>query len=104
MPFWLEPIASFISMIIGPTTARVLGALGLGTISLTGVQLTLNGVINHVKTAMGGVTSNILDVITMAGFDIFLSLVISAYLGVISIRTLFGAFKKFGFMDLSGGE
>lgn len=104
MPFWLQPIASFIASIIGPTTARVLGAIGLGTISLTGVQMTLNGVIGHIKSGMGGITADMLSVITMAGFDVFLSLIISAYMGVISIRTLFGAFKRFGFMDLNGGE
>ncbi|WP_348678088.1 DUF2523 family protein [Alcanivorax profundi] len=104
MPFWLQPIASFIASIIGPTTARVLGALGVGAISLTGVQLTLNNVINLLKTSIGGVTANILDVITLCGFDVFLSLIISAYMGVISIRTLFGAFRRFGFMDLNGGD
>jgi hypothetical protein len=104
MPFWLQPVAAFIASIIGPTTARVLGAIGLGTISLTGVQVTMDGVIGHIKSAMGGVTSDILAVITMAGFDVFLSLIISAYIGIISIRTLFGAFKRFGFMDLNGGE
>lgn len=104
MPFWLQPVASFIASIIGPTTARVLGALGLGTISLTGVQMTLNSLIGAVKSSMGGITSDILNVITMAGFDVFLSLIFSAYIGIISIRTLFGAFKRFGFMDLNGGE
>lgn len=102
MPFWLQPIASFLSLIIGPTTARVLGALGIGTISLTGVNMTLNSVVDHVKSTMGGVTADILNVATLAGFDVFISLVISAYIGVISIRTLYGAFKRFGFMDLGG--
>jgi len=64
----------------------------------------LDGVIGHIKSGMGGITSDILSVITMAGFDVFLSLIISAYIGIISIRTLFGAFKRFGFMDLNGGE
>lgn len=104
MPFWLQPIASFIAQIIGPTTGRVLGALGLGAISLTGVQMTLNGVITHIKNSMGGVTADILNMVSLLGFDVFLTLVISAYMGVISIRTLLGAFKRFGFMDFEGGD
>lgn len=104
MPSWLQALGVFLAQIISPMTARVMGALGLGAISLTGVQVTLNQIINHIKGAFGGVTADILNMITLAGFDVFIGLVISAYIGVISIRSFYGAFKRFGFMDLGAGD
>jgi len=102
MPKWLEAIGVFLAQYLGAGTARVLGSLGMGAISITGVQITLDQIITHIKSAMGGVTSDILSILTLAGFDVFIGLVISAYLGLVTIRTLLGAFKRLGFMDVSG--
>lgn len=104
MPKWLESIGVFLASIIGPGVGRVMGALGLGAISLTGVQITLDQIITHIQSAVGGVTADIVNVLTLAGFNVYIGLVISAYMGVITIRTLYGAFKRFGFMDLGTGD
>ena len=97
MPAFLAPIAVFLAQIIGPLTSRVLLALGIGVISLTGVQSGINALLNKVTTHFGGVAGDAASLITLAGFDVFFSLVISAYGGVISMKTLYGAYKRFGF-------
>ena len=102
MPAFFSAIGVFLAQIAGPLTGRILGALGIGVISITGVELAVTGVTNQIKSSFGGIPGDIISVATIAGFDTFLSLVISAYIGVISMQALLGAFKRFGFMDFGG--
>ena len=90
----------FLAQIAGGLTARVMSAIGVGVVTITGVQLTMDNVTNHIQTSFGGVPGDIIAVATIAGFDKFLSLVISAYIGVVSVKALWGAFKRFGFMSM----
>ncbi|MFT0141130.1 DUF2523 domain-containing protein [Alcanivoracaceae bacterium MT1] len=103
MPAFLAPIAIFLAQIIGPLTGRVLWALGIGVLSLTGVQSGINALLNQVKTHFGGVPGDMASLISLAGFDVFISLVISAHVGIVGIRTVYGAYKRFGFA-MGGGD
>tara|TARA_A100001391_G_scaffold189040_2_gene160133 strand:- start:999 stop:1310 length:312 start_codon:yes stop_codon:yes gene_type:complete len=97
MPAFLAPIAVFLAQIIGPLTGRVLWALGIGVVSLTGVQSGINALLSQVKSHFGGVPGDMASLVTLSGFDVFISLVISAHVGIVGIHTLYGAYKRFGF-------
>lgn len=105
MPAILATIAVWLAQITGPLVARVLGALGIGIFTLAGVQSGVQALISSVKSALGGVAADILSIMTIAGFDVYISLVISAYVGIITLRTVFGAFRRFGFAaQQQGGD
>ena len=97
MPSIFQPIAVFLAAIISPMTARVLGALGIGIFTLSGVQAGMTALIDLVKTNVGGVASDLLSIMTIAGFDVFISIIISAYAGILSLQALWGGFKRMGF-------
>jgi len=100
MPAYLAAIAVFLAQIAGPLTARILGALGIGILSITGVEVMISGVISQIKSSFGGIPGDIISIATIAGFDRFLSLVVSAYIGIVSVKALFGAYKRFGFIGM----
>lgn len=103
MPSIFQSIAVFLASIVSPITARVLGALGIGVITLTGVQAGITTLIDLVKDRVGGVAADLLNIMTLAGFDVFISIIISAYAGIISLQALWGGFKRLGFAASDSG-
>ncbi len=90
----------FLAQIAGGLTARVMAAIGVGVVTITGVQLTMDNITSEIQSGFSGVPADIIAVATIAGFDKFISLVISAYIGVVAVKALYGAFKRFGFMSM----
>lgn len=103
MPWWLGKIAVFLAQISGPLVARVLGALGLGVFTVVGVQAGVNSLLNSVQSNFSGVPGDIAALITLSGFNVYISLVLSAYIGLVTLSALFGAFRRFGFAMQGGG-
>lgn len=103
MPALLAALGVFLARIAGPLTARILGALGLGVVSVVGVQAGVSNLLSSVHSSFGGIASDLVSIISLAGIDKYLSLVISAYVAVITMRVLLGGFKHLGFIGSSGG-
>ena len=103
MPWWLSTIAVFLAQITGPLIARILGVLGLGIFTLVGVQAGVNSLLSSVQSNFGGVAGDMAALITISGFNVYMSLVFSAYIGIITLSSLFGAFRRFGFAMQGGG-
>ena len=103
MPWIFARIAVFLAQITAPLVARVLGALGMGIFTLVGVQSGINTLLNSVRSNFGGVAGDIASLISLSGFNVYISLVVSAYVGIITLSALFGAFRRFGFAMSAGG-
>ena len=93
----ISALSKFFALFTGNIVGRVLSALGIGIFTLEGVQLGINALVSQAQSVFTGVGADVLSLITIAGIPEFLSIVISAYLGIISLRTLWGGFKRFGF-------
>lgn len=59
-----------------PVVSRVLAALGLGTLTFTGADTALTGVLGSAKSAMTGLIPEVLQILAMSGF--FEAMAISA--------------------------
>lgn len=64
----MEDIAAWIARISWPLVSRVLGSLGIGTVTYTGASSALESALNASKSAMGGLASEVVQLVTMAGF------------------------------------
>lgn len=89
----------FAASAIRAIVARVLGALGFGIVSYVGVTAALNQLIALIHTRLGGVTSDIFHLVGMAGFDVFLSLVISARFGMITFLFAQRGWRRLSFLN-----
>lgn len=92
----------FFAAAIGGIVARVLFSIGLGVVSYVGVTALMNQLVDMVHQELGGITSDVLHVVGMAGFDVFLSLCLSAHIGTVSFLMASTGFKRMQFMQ--GGE
>ena|SRR5690606_3503566 len=90
-------LSNFFALFTGSIVGRVLAALGLGIVTLEGVEMGIDALIARAQTLFTGIGSDILALVTIAGIPRFLSIVISAYLGIITLRVLWGGFKRLGF-------
>ncbi len=102
MPQIFAPIAAFIASIIGGTVARVLGTVGMGVLVLQGVEFGMDTLSNLIYTHFGEVGSDLFGLLGLAGFDVYIKLVISAHMGLIAFVTVAGSLKRFGFAATEG--
>lgn len=78
--------------------ARVLSALGLGVVTYAGVTFVLNQAVAQLHSEIGGVPSDVAQLMGLAGIDVFLSLVISARFGVISFWAAHKGWSRLTFL------
>lgn len=64
----LEDIAAWLARISWPLVSRVLTSLGIGTVTYTGANEALTSALGTAKGAFSGLASEIVQLITMAGF------------------------------------
>ena len=58
---WLLSVASAAS-------TRILAALGIGTVTYTGMSTAISGATDAAKTAFGGVSGDVLQILLLSGF------------------------------------
>ncbi|MCK5532401.1 MAG: DUF2523 domain-containing protein [Halopseudomonas aestusnigri] len=95
-------LGAFFAAAIGGIVARILWSLGLGVVSYVGVTALTNQLVTMVHNQIGGITSDVLHIVGMAGFDTFLSLCLSAHIGTVSFMMAAGGFKRLQFMQGQG--
>ncbi|MDO3383853.1 DUF2523 domain-containing protein [Gilvimarinus algae] len=100
MPSIFSPIAVFLATITGPLVARVMLALGVGVISYTGIDVALTELFDRINTSWSGIPANVIAICGLAGIDVFITLVASAYMSSITFRLVSGAIKRIGFMNV----
>lgn len=77
-------IGAFLAAAAGPLARRVLQALGIGIISYAGLSVALNGAINELKAAWGGLGGPTLQIIQLAGFQHAIGIICGAMVAKLS--------------------
>ncbi|MCQ6263076.1 DUF2523 domain-containing protein [Alcanivorax sp. MM125-6] len=102
MPAILQAFGVWFSGAIGGMVARALGSIGIGVVSYIGVTTVIQQVIDLIHSHLGA-ASNVLHLAGLAGLDVFASLVISAYAGVVAWGIAVGGMKRLSFLQGAGG-
>lgn len=58
---------TFFAGIAGPVAKRVLVSLGVGMLTIAGLQTALTSALNAAKSAMGGMTGEVLQIVAISG-------------------------------------
>ncbi|WP_114969943.1 DUF2523 domain-containing protein [Rhodoferax ferrireducens] len=64
----MDGIAEWLARITWPLVSRALSALGVGTVTYVGADSAVNAALDAAKAGFVGMTSDILQLLAMAGF------------------------------------
>lgn len=87
------PLATFLLSLIGPLAIRALLALGIGTLTFTGVTVALNGLIGIAQSNWAGVPSDVLALASIAGIPEAIGIVCGAMVSRVSMWAASSATK-----------
>lgn len=59
---------TFLAGIAGPVAKRALTALGIGVVSMVGVDVAIQSAVNSAKAAFGSMTGVVADIVAISGF------------------------------------
>lgn len=90
-------ISGVLWMMAAKLVLRVLGALGVAFYTYKGLNWVTDLLLNAVETQWGYLPVNIAQMASMFGIDTAITIVLSAYVGVISIKLATGAIKRVAF-------
>lgn len=79
---------SFFGTIAGPVAKKVMTALGLGTLTIVGLQTTLDMALSAAKTHLTGVQPVVIDLVAMAGLFDMVSILAGGLTGAVAVITL----------------
>lgn len=96
-------LGTFFVSFTGHIVARALWSVGVGVISYVGISQLMDTLVGLVHTKVGGISSNVLHIVGLAGFDVFLSLVLSANCGTVAFLMATSGLKRFGFLNNQSG-
>lgn len=69
---------SFLSTIAGPLIKRVLTALGIGMLTFTGFQVSVNAAKAYVQSSFGGLPSDVVMILGLLKVDVAVNIVFAA--------------------------
>jgi len=58
---------TFLAAVAGPIAKRVLVSLGVGVLTVAGVQAMITAALNAAKAAMGGLSGEVLQILALSG-------------------------------------
>lgn len=87
--------ATLLVSLAGPLIVQALIALGVGVVTVAGVDVAVNTAMSWCTTAVGGIPSDILNVAAIGGLFQGMSYIAGAITARIAIAAASGAFKKF---------
>lgn len=64
----MDDIAGWLARISWPLVSRVMGALGVGTLTYTGADTALTSALSAAKSNLAGLGGDVLQILAMAGF------------------------------------
>jgi len=102
MPIIFAAIAAFMAASIPGIVARALAAIGIGVLVYSGVQLSLDALKTHILGSFSSIGSDLAMLLGLMGFDVFVSLILSANAAVVAMKIIGGTLKKIGFVKGSG--
>lgn len=88
-------LAAWLLSLAGPLIVQALVALGVGVVTVTGIDLAVNTAMNWCSSAVGGLPSDVLNVLALAGVFQGMSYIGAAFTARIAMAGVAGAFKRF---------
>lgn len=76
MPF--VAILAFLRTIAGPLVSRVLTALGIGMLTFTGFQISVNAAKAYVQSNFGGLPADVVHILGLMKVDVAVNIVFAA--------------------------
>lgn len=98
MPIIYGLIAGLVSL-VPAFVAKILIALGIGVVSYTGASALLGVLKDQVLGAAGSISGDVGSFLNLAGFDVCLSMVLSALAIKLSLQTTNGVINKVTFTN-----
>lgn len=87
----IPTLAAFLLSMVAPLVGRTLVALGIGTITYTGLSALLTSLLNQSKSSMQGMAPDVASIVAMAGgFE-----AMSIHAGAMVTALTFAVAKKF---------
>ena len=77
-----------------PLVIRVLAGLGIGLVTFTGADFALTEIQSFFTSQIGGMPSDMVEVMYLAGFDTGIAIIFAAWSAYITILVTLGAFTK----------
>jgi hypothetical protein len=87
--------ATWLVSLAGPLLLQALVALGVGVVTVSGIDLAVNTAMSWVSTAVGGLGSDLLNLLALGGVFQGMSYVGGAFAARIAMAGVAGAFKRF---------
>jgi len=75
----MSTLATILMGLAGPLVIKALIAVGLGTLTFTGVTVALNGLISMAVTNWGGVPADVLQLASLAGIPQCMGIIAGAF-------------------------
>lgn len=72
---------------IGSAVVRIFGALGIGFLTYQGLTELLDTMLGHLTTAIGGIGSELLSILAIAGVFEGISVLSSAFVSIAAIKS-----------------
>ncbi len=79
---------TFLASVSGPIAKKVLTAVGVGTLTIVGMQTALESALNAVRDSLGGMTGVVADLVAMAGFFSAVSVIAGGLSAAVSITVM----------------
>lgn len=98
LPLIVGALGVFAAASITGIIARALLALGMGVVTYVGVDLAMTQAVNLLQDKVGGIPADMLQLLGLGGFDVMVSLIISAKTSVIAFQLANAGFKKLSFI------
>lgn len=73
-------LSSCLLDLTAPIVSRIFAALGVGATTFTGLKMSYDQINSYLHNQFGGVTADIADLLSMAGFGVALTIILSAWL------------------------
>lgn len=80
-------IAKMLGNFLPTIVWRVLALLGLGVFSYVGMDSVKDFIFQKIEQSLGGITSDIVNIMALSGIDHYFTIVVSAYLSVFAVRS-----------------
>lgn len=87
-------IAGVLLTLCGPLVSRVLIALGISYVGYTGAEAGFAVMFQEVKSAFGGVSSDIVNFLAFMYVDKALSVIASSYVAGLAVKSASGVIQK----------
>ena len=81
-------IATLLFSWAGPLARRVLIAIGIGTITYVGIDAALASVVSAIQSQLGGLPSDIIQILAMGGLTSAMSIVLGGIAARVSMMSL----------------